>query len=93
MVGADIEQLPKQPDNKTTTSISAEEVCGFSSEASLEIPRVNDIISTADGSQDLKDSVHQVDMKNGTPVNKRLNEKQQERKSGRNQRRVKGKGK
>ncbi|KAK1367616.1 hypothetical protein POM88_033708 [Heracleum sosnowskyi] len=91
--GMDIEQLSKQHDNKPTTSISAEEVCGFLSEASLEIPLVNDIISTADGSQDLKDSGHQVDMKNGTAVNKGLNEKQQERKSGRNQRRVKGKGK
>lgn len=89
----DIDQLPKQPDNKSTTSISAEEVRGFSSEASLEIPPVNDIISTADGSQDLKDTGHQVDLKNGRAVNKALNEKLQERKSTRNQRRVKGKGK
>ncbi|XP_074334210.1 uncharacterized protein LOC141671768 isoform X2 [Apium graveolens] len=91
--GMDIEQLPKQPDNKPTTSIPADEVCAFSSEASLEIPLVNDIISPADGSQDLKDSGHQVDMKNGMPVPKGLNEKPQERKSSRNQRRVKGKGK
>ncbi|KAL8103874.1 hypothetical protein AgCh_028173 [Apium graveolens] len=93
--GMDIEQLPKKPDNKPTTSISADEVCAFSSEASLEIPLVNDIISTADGSQDLKDPGRQVDMKNGMPVtrnlNEKLQEKLQERKSSRNQRRVKGK--
>ncbi|XP_063942197.1 protein KAKU4 isoform X4 [Daucus carota subsp. sativus] len=81
--GADIEQLPKELDSKPMTSISAEEVCGFLSEASLEIPVVND---TVDGSQDLQVSTHQEETKNGTPG-------KGERKSGRIQRKGRGRGK
>lgn len=109
----DIEQNPKQSDEnnlhpvisinkKLTSSIPGEEICGFLSETSVEIPLENEINSIATGSQDssgvrLRESTHepsQVDLKHGIAGKTgSVDEKQHGKKPSRYQRKGRSRGK
>lgn len=110
--GVDIEQNPRQSDEnnlhpvisinkKLTSSIPGEEICGFLSETSVEIPLENEINSIATGSQDssgvrLQESTHepsQEDLKHGIlGKTGSVDEKQHEKKPSRYQRKGRGRG-